>query len=185
MTSLVTSFLIQKKLISKPVLPIKGGNCQHSRCNTPERASSELSENHPRFPNRPPWAELRRAQNRQFSRFKTENGMTTCRQTIPFDGFSDHKYVLWHSIFTLEWTENSSAVRTTSYGARKIAVFQKFLVELVWRTVNIQYHLTTSPATYRFITAPIWCYWQREIWVTFVAWSRARAKWPIFKLCST
>ena len=120
-----------------------------------------------------------------FHTFLTKNGMTTCRQTIPLDGFYEHKYILWHPIFTLEWEENSYAVRTTSYGSRKIGDFQDFFLEAVWQTVDIQYDLTTSPATHMFIKAQIWCYWQRKIRLTFVAWSAASAKWPIFRLFST
>ena len=79
-------------MILKPVLLIKGGTFQHSRSYIPERASSELSENHPRFPNRPPEAELRSAQSCEFSYLFIENGMTNYRQMILADDLYNHTY---------------------------------------------------------------------------------------------
>jgi len=115
-----------KSLILNLVLLIKGGTFQHSRSYIPERASSELSKNHPIFPNRPPEAELRSAQSCEFSYLFIGNGMTNYRQTILVGDLCNHTYVPWDVSSMLVLTENSSAVRRPSYGARKITDFHTF-----------------------------------------------------------
>ena len=65
-----------KKLILKPFLHIKGSKNESPSYDTYEKTSSGLSKNRSRFPNRPSWAELRRALSCRFSSFSTEIGGT-------------------------------------------------------------------------------------------------------------
>ena len=66
-----------------------------------ERTSSGISKNRSRFPNRPSWAELRRAQSCRIdfiSSFSTEIGGTHYGRTINVGDLPDHKcvYLNWN-----------------------------------------------------------------------------------------
>ena len=86
-----------KKLILKPFLHIKGSKYESSRYDIYERASSWLSKNRSRFPNRPSWVELRRAQAAKLNilifSFPIEIGGTHYGRTVEFGELPNHKYV--------------------------------------------------------------------------------------------
>ncbi len=97
-----------KKLILKPFLHIKGSKYESSRYDIYERTSSGLSKNRSRFPTRPSWAELRRAQSCRFSSFSTQIGGTHYGRTIHVGNLPDHKCVYLDWNCALGWVKKNS-----------------------------------------------------------------------------
>ena len=97
-----------KKLILKPFLHIKGSKYESSRYDIYERASSGLSKNRSRFPNRPSWAELRRAQSCRFSSFSTQIGGTHYGRTMIVGDLPNHKCVYLDWNCALGWVKKNS-----------------------------------------------------------------------------
>ena len=90
------------------ILKNKGSKYESSRYNIYERASSGLSKNRSRFPNRPSWAELRRAQSCRFSSFSTEMGGTHYRRTINVRNLPDHECVYLDWNCALGWVKKNA-----------------------------------------------------------------------------
>ena len=96
-----------KSGVSRPLLTT-GSKYESSRYDIYGRTSSGLSKNRSRFPNRPSWAELRRAQSCRFSSFSTEIRGTHYGRTIHVGNLPDHKCVYLDWNCALGWVKKNS-----------------------------------------------------------------------------